>query len=388
MTDFTEINSPDTSPESISDIHRSHYFEDALPSPKSNEDNTIINAFADIALGAANGSSILVIEKQTSCNIDSLIPNPLDPRCSSLESINTEFSHNLLDKFVQLPGHGSDLHSNECHTGSTDIDTSLATTKQKSSKRKKKDIGDMSTNRRGKKIKSDGDFSERLLEAYINQEKIRCEEHGFSLDCPIPKLLASHPNATKLSQFETQIETFFFALGSSGSVANLHDIILFQRKNPDISINPSHQISKLQRLKLIERLNNEVEFRMFLRRYHILQLYIDCNGSQNSALGAFIVETTHSHMSKNKRRVGNPRNAIDANLTKSMMIDIQKEDSSYGIKYSFVSGLRRLGKRILFLVEKFGHGILGLISGSTNDDLSSGVILSITDKMSVLLSLI
>ena len=85
-----------------------------------------------------------------------------------------------------------------------------------------------------------------------------------------------------------------------------------------------------------------------------------------------------------RKQKGNPRNAAESKVTKSMVAEvypnIQPDSREYGPKYREISLLRKNCRRLALLVSKFGRGILGLLL-LRQDESSCGMTFKICDTL-------
>jgi len=227
-----------------------------------------------------------------------------------------------------------------------------------------------------------------LLDSHIALENKRCQDLGL----PSPEYSFNHAMevGSALSLNTNQIlivKTFFFAIASSQSLALLQDVVRGYRYAAANNLaKMEYDLSKANRLKEIEHLSETINYFSFLRRCHILQLFIDSSASNAQSSDGFVIKTTQSISTQIGTKVGNPRHLADADISKSIMNEVYPEmkegATEYVRKYRHVSNLRKLGQRLHLLVLQFGYGILGLLPLANSADES---IVSITDKMSVYL---
>lgn len=128
-------------------------------------------------------------------------------------------------------------------------------------------------------------------------------------------------------------------------------------------------ISRAERVKVIERLDENGAYYGHLKRCHVYQLFIDSRGSNEKAGDDFIVKRAQSISTPVKPTMGNPHHVTTANITELIMREVyaQMEERSeeYTKKYRVVSNLRKLGQCLDLLVVSFGYGLLGLVPVAT-----------------------
>lgn len=162
------------------------------------------------------------------------------------------------------------------------------------------------------------------------------------------------------------LRPFFFGIGSSESIGVLQDLIQAHRRATTLEpVKSQLVLSRSDRLKEIERLSGATSYYSFLRRCHILSLFIEYSAENRKSSDGFIVDTVQTIAKKSVKKKGNPWNRSDAHVSKSIMAEVypllEEGSDEYDRKYRSVSTLRRLGGRLHQFVSKFGYGILVLL---------------------------
>ncbi|KAI9669189.1 MAG: hypothetical protein M1817_004731 [Caeruleum heppii] len=224
------------------------------------------------------------------------------------------------------------------------------------------------------------EFKVSALGMHISIEESRCDD--FAITCFRPTLRFLHPasGSSGLFKYATELETFFFGLGSSESVVLLQEILKSHRQTSHMSSRTRLDLSKLERVDEIARLEGKIMNLGLLKRCHVHRLWLDCGGSQRPANDGFVVETSKALEKKRMLTSGNPFHKADSDLTISMMRDVYPDskegDADYDRKYRLISRLRGLGQRLDCLVARFGFGILGLIPmASKASDLEATLVI-------------
>ena len=221
-----------------------------------------------------------------------------------------------------------------------------------------------------------------LLDKHISRE--RGKYQGLGIACPqhlFPTALLELPVSFGHTDYRAELVTFFFAIGSSESLAVFQDMILMHRRSVSrVSRDAERRLSNGERIRTIERLDGCISYFQFIKRCHTHALFISSGVPDQRASDNFVVETCQSATSRKTTRRGNPMHFANAQLTTSMMKetypDLEEKDADYQRKYRFITTLRVLGQRLNLLVDRFGLGILGLIplaSGTLDVDTIQNV---------------
>ena len=285
---------------------------------------------------------------------------------------------------------GTNIHQQELDDEDRSKEAVPSTASEGNSERKRKPFGEngtadhVSKKQRQSKATPLPGYRESLLREHILRERIRHQSSHITYEQPVWPLLAQGPNSSWHKKYQLPLETFFFALGSSEAVSLLQDMLACQRKESTSISLSGLDLSKIQRLQVIENLDERISYFGFLKRCHTYQLVLDCCGPDRLTLDGFIPQTTTVAGKGDRASKGNPLNIADSQLTVSMMEDLwpdlRKEHSMYKKKYNLATGLRQLGQRLAYMVDCFGFGILGLIPNSSGVACSDAV-LSIDDRM-------
>lgn len=131
---------------------------------------------------------------------------------------------------------------------------------------------------------------------------------------------------------------------------------------------PGQDLSLAERYRVVRRLGHEISFTRFLWRCHVLLMVEQCRHQIRDGAEFFVHATAETVLSGpsdgNRPARGNPRYATEADVTARMMQELFpelcKKSPRYRTERRYVSGLRRLGSRLLALRDEFGWGILAV----------------------------
>jgi hypothetical protein len=224
-----------------------------------------------------------------------------------------------------------------------------------------------------------------LLDAYVLQEKEKCQKHG--LPCPEQDFDLVMTQASKgspsIEDNRKELKIFFFAIASSESLVALRDIVQAHRRRlAGNLLQVGCDIPQAERVKVIERLNENIAYFSLLKRCHVHRLFIDSSRSSRKTTDGFINNTSQNIATLQSSKSGNPNHIEGAETTKAIMKEVfpnLKDSAEYEKKYRTISNLRKLGQRLNLLVERFGYGIIGLLP-SGGDASTVDPILNISDN--------
>ena len=223
-----------------------------------------------------------------------------------------------------------------------------------------------------------------LLEEYISQHRKKYENLG--IPCPGDYIdsveTKNHLISFGLESHTYILQVFSFTIGGHESIIGLKNILRVYR-NPEIrSLQIEQEVSNAKRVQAIKRLETKEAHINLLKRCHVHQLYVDNADPLDNPCDNFIVSTITS--TAQRKQTGNPRNAAESKVKKSMVADvypnIQPGSREYGHKYREISLLRKNGRRLALLVSKFGRGILGLLP-LAQDESRHGMTYKIFDTL-------
>ncbi|GAM91566.1 hypothetical protein ANO11243_096180 [Dothideomycetidae sp. 11243] len=204
------------------------------------------------------------------------------------------------------------------------------------------------------------------LNLHFEREKMRCREHSVSFpefDRDAGIVMASAQTQRSSSNLNTMMQ-LYYGTGSPEAFCTLKQILKIRRERMPTGAEPTiNAITPIDRLRAIVESDEQQMYTSFRRRCHVHQLYIDCQGKIQPVVGQFITESIS--LTPHDRRKGNPRNRELSDMTRTLLDKLypglERESSIYRDKWTYMTGVRRLGQRLNLLVEKFGYGVLGLL---------------------------
>ena len=154
---------------------------------------------------------------------------------------------------------------------------------------------------------------------------------------------------------------FFFVIACPQTLESLKDVVEVCRRPVQTAF---VQITNKERLEAIEVLAQTIPPIALSRRCHVLHLFLD-NLTPHDGIDGFITTTPYDVSRSVRRRSGNPRKLVTADMTLSIMREVypglSKGSAEYKRRYRKVNDIRKLGERLKLLVDRFGRGILGLL---------------------------
>ncbi|KAI4190099.1 MAG: hypothetical protein L6R41_001018 [Letrouitia leprolyta] len=204
------------------------------------------------------------------------------------------------------------------------------------------------------------------LSAFNLQEKRKCESLGYTyvdlLASERTKCLLANSNSDKQALI---LRSLLVKLGGCSSLISLKNILQCYRESHQFDP-PAHAniCSNAQRVKMIKRLGEKAAYCLFLKYCHIHKLFVDNSRHHRNTAEVFINSNNIDITRQSSGVLGNPLNATEAQITKSMMKEvyphIRPTHSEYNSRRREISGWRRAGRRLEQLVLRFSYGILGL----------------------------
>jgi hypothetical protein len=216
--------------------------------------------------------------------------------------------------------------------------------------------------------------------SYLSEEVRKCQIFGVRPPQDTFLTLDVQEKVQELRKGKTEVLTKILVhIASPCLIGGLQEILESCRTQKTcLALETTSPLSTAGRFHLIAVLGQEISHSQFLRRYHVLRLFMDCGGLETSA---FEVIMTPSNFAGPSNRRGNPVNRSVADVTAKMVAEIFPEisyqTSEYRAKYRWITEVRRLGQRLHLLETKFGRGVLGLIL----DQGIAGTDTGITDAM-------
>ncbi|KAK3065244.1 hypothetical protein LTS18_004875 [Coniosporium uncinatum] len=233
--------------------------------------------------------------------------------------------------------------------------------------------------RSGMKDVSEG--SCESLDSYLEKERLRCEEQDTSgpLETFFGPEIQQGLSELGAGMYSNALQTICVAIASSESLVTLQHLLRYYRagESPK-TLAPAIPQSTKDRVSVIGAIDKEVAYMCILRRCHIFRLYEE---NRPGFSHGFVSSTQQTIATQGRRGPGNPKNIADSNITKVIMgrtfPDLEIQSKEYEQSYRRINSLRRLGRRLCMLKERFGHGIFGLMQYDWGIESP----LNITDKM-------
>jgi archaellum biogenesis protein FlaJ (TadC family) len=175
-----------------------------------------------------------------------------------------------------------------------------------------------------------------------------------------------------MSKFDKSVTLLFLTIAAPQQIARLREIIRSARDEKLLRTYAlTDEISLTVRLQMILDLDQKSTTAQLVRKYHIVALFKACGGDAVRSITGF-VNTTSNNFPQQERSFGNPANIEYANVASVMMREIYPDlevgQLGYEAKLKRIKKLRKLGKRLHILTEKFGCGLLGLMISLGMDD--------------------
>jgi hypothetical protein len=219
---------------------------------------------------------------------------------------------------------------------------------------------------------------------FLSQESLKCT--AYSLPAPDESywnvaVRGWMSTATNDRSFEVA-KGLLLGVASPQAVANLQATIQSWRVRPvSYSLQVSHLPSKPEIFHLIEKIDQEIGTLRLFRRYYVLDLFEMCGGCETPSCSGF-VQQCPERLNAAGKQSGNLRYRAEHEVTESMMREIfphlRPGMREYQGKLNEVKSLRRVGRKLYILAQRFGKGILAMIPYQESSDQPDMVV---TDKM-------
>lgn len=222
---------------------------------------------------------------------------------------------------------------------------------------------------------------------YMRLENERCHRLGLSFspnDFNIA-MVTANPTLKEDDIIFIQLKMFYFAIGSVESLVSLKSMAEIGRRSI-AGKQTTHigALTTLERMKVVERLNSNIAYNIFQRRYHIYHLLVDSRAAHQKTSDGFVNSTWQSMSTNNRPRMGNPQNLDDNQLSKNILEKLHPDlipgTPEHKKKLRNMGNIRKLGERFEILVERFGYGIIGLLP-LPGDDLSADPVFNASDSL-------
>ncbi|KAJ5870203.1 hypothetical protein N7455_005144 [Penicillium solitum] len=221
---------------------------------------------------------------------------------------------------------------------------------------------------------------------FLEREIEKCKAKGHPLPCETFFQRHIEQNLLSISTSSDSLGTILIRIADAGSFICLRNALLNSTLSSGERV--SRQTPKKDRYEIMEGLDGNVAFNVFLKRYHLMELFRDCGGLQSRSSTYSISYTTESFSSKSRKR-GNPKHNDDAVITEKMMREVFPQlptgNPEYERRRRAMARLRTIGRRYQALVDKFGQSVICFLQPcSLTAELDKGV----SDNMYVLCGII
>ncbi|KAE8144469.1 hypothetical protein BDV25DRAFT_166775 [Aspergillus avenaceus] len=218
------------------------------------------------------------------------------------------------------------------------------------------------------------------IQGYLSEEKAKCMSQSF----PSPTDTYFTPTIQeKALELENEslgnLSMILVTIACPHSIIALREIIRKERDHRNLqSCFLKEGISRQERYEIIHELDRRNAIIQLVRRYHILDLFQECGGSETRSTTGYVISTSTDFVSRS-RNFGNPGHTDDANVSLAMLKeifpDLRPNGEGYEKKLTAIKKLRKLGKRLNTLTMRFGRGVIGLMLDSSMALVSDTMIL-------------
>lgn len=216
--------------------------------------------------------------------------------------------------------------------------------------------------RKTQKLIDDGDMG-----IFLCRETLKCKAQGLPAPGESYYNLAIQEWSSTITDDRIRkiAQRLLLGISSPQAITNLQVAIQSWRVRADAqSLQLSEPQSKPETFLLIEKINQDIEYLLLLRRYYILRLFELCGGCDTPSCSGFVQETPEGSTATEKRG-GNMRNNAEREVAECMIREIfpqiHRESREYEEKLRTAILLRKIGKRHHAISRRFGKGILAMI---------------------------
>ncbi|KAL6238408.1 hypothetical protein BDW75DRAFT_237505 [Aspergillus navahoensis] len=200
-----------------------------------------------------------------------------------------------------------------------------------------------------------------MIDNFLAQERAKCKDESLLPEHTYFNM--SVQNA--MSKFDVSLKMLLSTAAAPQQIASLRDIICSARvEKPLRKYSLRDEIEPRERFRIISELDERIAGALLVRWYHIVALFEACGGHQSRSVTGF-VNNNPATIQPQRGSFGNPTNKDDASVAQAMMRelypDLQPGTAEYQTKQINIKKLRKLGKRLHMLVDRFGRGVLGLM---------------------------
>ncbi|KAF7589644.1 hypothetical protein BBP40_004017 [Aspergillus hancockii] len=222
------------------------------------------------------------------------------------------------------------------------------------------------TARQSKKIAGPSERTriQRMIHDFLAQE--RKKRMAEKLAPPEDEYLRPEVQGQVIALENGFLAALLMKIGGPQQIIALREIICKGRAQKDI---PSFLFEEgmmpvKKRLRIIFELDTKLAATQLFRWYHIFKLFEDCGGREALSFSGNM-NTTPATFNTEKQGRGNPVHRADALVANAMVLEyfpgMPSNSDDFKSILKVMKQIRKLGKRLHMLVERFGMGILGLM---------------------------
>jgi hypothetical protein len=168
-------------------------------------------------------------------------------------------------------------------------------------------------------------------------------------------------------------------IAGSSSIVALKEALECSRSWPQVqNWRVSDHATRYERFAIIGDLEVREMYCALLKRYHVMELFRNCGGS-DGRISTKVVMCTGREILQGSGRLGNPGHIDEANLTDRMMKEVfpslRPGCKDYDSRRRSMSRLRVLGRRLQMFADRFGNSSLAFmqpckVSGDSEKPIS------------------
>ncbi|CAI7580910.1 unnamed protein product [Penicillium glandicola] len=228
---------------------------------------------------------------------------------------------------------------------------------------------------------------------YCRASILRDTEKCKAQNLPLPRetFFNSHIVGRVLElncKFTDTFYTILAQIAGSSSIVTLKEALECSRTWPQIQKwRVSDRATRSESFAIIGELEARDTYCALLKRYHVMELFRNCGGS-DSQITTNVVICTGREILQGSGRMGNPGHIDEAKVTDTMMKEVfpnlQPGGRDYETRRRSMSRLRVLGRRLQLFADKFGNSSLAFmqpckVSGDFEKAISDHMILAPSD---------
>lgn len=205
---------------------------------------------------------------------------------------------------------------------------------------------------------------------YCRASILRDTEKCKAQNLPIPRETFFNPHIEgRVLELNCKVTdasyTILAQIAGSSSIVALKEALECSRSWPQAqNWRVSDHATRYERFAIIGDLEVREMYCALLKRYHVMELFRNCGGS-DSRITTKVVMCTGREILQGSGRIGNPGHIDEANLTDRMMQEIFPSLHSgckdYESRRRSMSRLRVLGRRLQMFADRFGNSSLAFM---------------------------